>query len=89
MSVRRGLFRIVTAVHRAVFRLSGGRLLGRAGGLPVVMLTTTGHRSGRKRRTMLTAPLVEGDRIVLVASYGGTATTRTGTRTCSSIPTSA
>ncbi len=65
------MFRAVTGLHRAVFRISRGRLLGRAGGMPVVILTTVGHRSGRKRRTMLTAPLVEGDRVVLVASYGG------------------
>ena len=71
MSVRRGLFRFVTATHGAVFRLSRGRVLGRAGGMPVVILTTTGHRTGRKRRTMLTAPLVEHDRVVVVASYGG------------------
>ena len=71
MSLRSGLFRAVTGLHGAVFRLSGGRLLGRAGGMPVVVLTTVGHRSGRRRRTMLTAPLVEGDRVVLVASYGG------------------
>ncbi len=71
MSLRDGVFRVVTGLHRALFRLSRGRLLGRAGGMPVVILTTVGHRSGRKRRTMLTAPLVEGDRVVLVASYGG------------------
>jgi deazaflavin-dependent oxidoreductase (nitroreductase family) len=69
--LRAGLFRAVTALHRAVFRATRGRLLGRAGGMPVVVLTTTGHRSGRRRRTMLTAPVVEGDRLVLVASYGG------------------
>ncbi len=39
--------------------------------MPVVILTTVGHRTGRRRRTVLTAPLVEGDRVVLVASYGG------------------
>jgi deazaflavin-dependent oxidoreductase (nitroreductase family) len=37
----------------------------------VVVLTTTGHRSGRARRTVLTAPVIDGDRVVLVASYGG------------------
>ena len=58
-------------MHRAVFRLTRGRLLGRAGGMPVVMLTTMGHRTGRKRRTMLTAPVIDGERVVLVASYGG------------------
>ena len=71
MSLRSALFRAVTGLHRAVFRLSQGRVLGRAGGMPVVILSTVGHRSGRKRRTILTAPLVEGDRVVLVASYGG------------------
>jgi len=39
--------------------------------MPVVILTTTGHRSGRKRRTMLTAPVIDGECVVLVASYGG------------------
>lgn len=39
--------------------------------MPVVVLTTTGHRSGRRRRTVLTAPVIDGDRVVLVASYGG------------------
>jgi deazaflavin-dependent oxidoreductase (nitroreductase family) len=71
MSLREGLFRTVTGLHRAVFRASGGRLFGRAGGMPVVVLTTTGHRTGRKRRTMLTAPVIDGERVVLVASYGG------------------
>ncbi len=71
MSLRAGVFRVVTGLHRAVFRLSRGRVLGRAGGMPVVILTTVGHRSGRKRRTILTAPLIQGDRVVLVASYGG------------------
>ncbi len=37
----------------------------------MVMLTTTGRRTGRKRRTMLTAPVVDGERVVLVASFGG------------------
>ncbi len=39
--------------------------------MPVVILTTIGHRTGRRRRTMLTAPLLDHDRVVLVASYGG------------------
>ena len=71
MALRSLLFRLVTRLHRAVFLASGGRVLGRAGGMPVVMLTTTGHLSGRRRRTMLTAPVVDGERVVLVGSYGG------------------
>ena len=60
-----------TGLHRAIFTATRGRFLGRAGGMPVVVLTTTGRHSGRKRPTMLTAPIVDGDRVVLVASYGG------------------
>jgi deazaflavin-dependent oxidoreductase (nitroreductase family) len=51
--------------------LSGGQVLGSALGMPVVELHTVGRRSGRPRSTMLTAPLIDGDRVVLVASKGG------------------
>ena len=71
VSLKRGIFRAVTGLHRAVVMASRGRLLGRLAGMPVVILATTGHRTGRKRRTMLTSPLVDGDRVVLVASFGG------------------
>lgn len=64
-------FRVGTGLHRAVFRASRGRLLGRAGGMPVAILGTTGRRTGRARRTMLTVPVEDGERVVLVASYGG------------------
>lgn len=39
--------------------------------MPAVVLETSGRRSGLVRQTMLTAPVVEPDRIVLVASKGG------------------
>jgi deazaflavin-dependent oxidoreductase (nitroreductase family) len=63
--------RTTTALHEAVFRASGGRLLGSFGGMPVLILSTTGRKSGKTRSTMLTSPVREGDRVVLVASYGG------------------
>jgi deazaflavin-dependent oxidoreductase (nitroreductase family) len=53
-----------------IFCTTKGRLLGRWGGIPVVMLTTT-DRTGQPRTTMLASPLQEGERIVLVASNGG------------------
>lgn len=71
VSLKDGLFRAVTTAHRLVLTASGGRLLRRAGGMPVVVLTTTGRRSGRRRHTVLTSPVRDGDRVVLVASYGG------------------
>lgn len=61
-------------IDRALMRLSGGRLTapGVMAGLPVVMLTTRGARSGRPR----TVPVVafpDGDKFVLIASHWGRA----------------
>jgi deazaflavin-dependent oxidoreductase (nitroreductase family) len=62
-----------SVVHRAVFSATDGRLLGRWGGLPVVLLTTTGRKTGRPRPTILVSPVRNGDRVVVVASNGGAA----------------
>jgi deazaflavin-dependent oxidoreductase (nitroreductase family) len=63
--------RLVTGFHEAVFRLTNGRLANRGFGMPVLVLTTAGRKSGKKRTTMLTSPVQDGDAVVLVASYGG------------------
>ncbi len=65
------VFKVVTGFHRVVFDLSNGKLLDKASGMPVLKLTTVGRKSGQRRSTMLTSPLVEGDNVVLVASFGG------------------
>ena len=65
------LFKIVNAVHRPLYRLTRGKIGGRGLGMPVLVLTTTGRKSGAKRSVMLTSPLQLGDSIVLVASRGG------------------
>ncbi len=57
--------------HRIVLSATGGRIGWRAGGMPVIELTTTGRRSGQSRSTMLTSPYQEGSTIVIVASRGG------------------
>ncbi len=56
--------------HRAIYRLTRGRLLGRVAGMPVLLLTTTGRRSGRPRTTPLTY-FESGSDLVIVASNGG------------------
>jgi deazaflavin-dependent oxidoreductase (nitroreductase family) len=61
----------MNALHRGLLKLSGGRLGWRAGGMPVLELTTTGRKSGQPRTVMLTSPVQEGDAIVIVASRGG------------------
>lgn len=66
-----GQLRAVTALHRQVFDGTRGRLLGSVAGMPVYKLTTTGRKSGAARETMLTAPVSDSERVILVASYGG------------------
>jgi F420H(2)-dependent quinone reductase len=54
-----------------VYRLSGGRLLGRLpSGAPVCLLTTAGRKSGRRRSVPLLY-LRDGNDLVVVASQGG------------------
>ncbi len=65
------LFKIVNAVHRPLFRISRGKIGGKGLGMPVLVLTTTGAKSGAPRSVMLTSPLQLGDSYVLVASRGG------------------
>jgi deazaflavin-dependent oxidoreductase (nitroreductase family) len=61
----------VNVAHRNLFTATKGRLGGRIMGMPALLLTTTGRKSGAPRSTMLTAPIVDADRAVLVGSYGG------------------
>jgi deazaflavin-dependent oxidoreductase (nitroreductase family) len=58
-------------VHRVILKGSFGKLGWAAMGMPVVELTTIGRKSGEARTTMLTSPLQEGDKMMIVASRGG------------------
>ncbi len=57
--------------HKAMLAVSGGRLGGSFSGMTAVELHTTGRKSGQRRSAMLTAPVREPGRVVLVASKGG------------------
>ena len=57
--------------HRALLKVTGGRWPKRIGGMQTVELFTIGRVSGKRRGTMLTAPICEPDRVILVASKGG------------------
>jgi len=63
--------KVMSQAHRTIVHLSGGRVLGSVFGMPAVELHTVGRTSGRPRSTMLTAPVIDGARVVLVASKGG------------------
>jgi deazaflavin-dependent oxidoreductase (nitroreductase family) len=71
MNIKDTLGKLVNTVHRTVYSASGGRVGGSGFGMPVVVLTTIGRKSGQRRTTMLTSPLQEDGRVMLVASWGG------------------
>ncbi len=75
VSMDRGPFRRISMrMHSRVYRLSGGRignkLSDETGERPVLVLTTTGRRSGKRRATPLVY-LTDGDALVVVASNAG------------------
>lgn len=71
MNLKDLAFKGVNAFHPALLKLTGGRVGRSLVGMPVVVLETLGRKSGEWRTTPLTAPVVDGETVVLVASYGG------------------
>jgi deazaflavin-dependent oxidoreductase (nitroreductase family) len=65
-------FRILGGLHKRVYRLTGGKVGGRIGKLPVLLLTTIGRKSGRPRTQPLAYTRV-GDGYAVIASKGGAA----------------
>jgi F420H(2)-dependent quinone reductase len=56
-------------VHQVVYRWSKGRLGGRMQGCELVMLTAIGRKSGQQRTTIVAAPIISDEMIVVMASY--------------------
>jgi deazaflavin-dependent oxidoreductase (nitroreductase family) len=57
-----------------VYRLTGGRLMGKVGRAPVLLLTTTGRKSGQ-RRSAPVVYLADGERLSVIGSNAGNART--------------
>lgn len=55
-----------------VYRATRGRLMGKVGRAPVLLLTTTGRKSGQ-RRTAPVVYLADGERYVVIGSNAGNA----------------
>ena len=66
----RRLFKLVVNIHAAVYRLTGGRVGVSIGGMRMLILTTTGRRSGKAHKVPL-GYIMDGGRYVVIASYGG------------------
>ena len=61
------------SVHAVVYRATGGKLFGRMGKSPILLLNTVGRKSGKKRATPLLY-VVDGEDFVIIASKGGAPT---------------
>ena len=61
---------IIWKLHSYVYRLSGGRVGKALGGAPVLLLITTGRRSGEPRPVTLTY-FEDGERLIVIASNAG------------------
>lgn len=57
--------------HRTLLTVTGGRFGREFLGMKTVQLHVIGRKSGQRRSVMLSAPIFEPDRVVLVASKGG------------------
>jgi deazaflavin-dependent oxidoreductase (nitroreductase family) len=57
--------------HRTLLKLTGGRFPRSVLGMKPVELHTIGRKSGQRRSTMLSSPVQDESRIIVVASKGG------------------
>ena len=67
----RFVFLIARTVHGGLYRVSGGRIGAHVAGLPVLLLTTTGRQSGKRRTVPLGYYDDDGHALVVVGSKGG------------------
>jgi F420H(2)-dependent quinone reductase len=61
---------LATRLHAWLYRLTRGRLLGRIGGQPVLLMETVGRRTGSDRVTPLQYLTHDGSFIVVAANHG-------------------
>jgi deazaflavin-dependent oxidoreductase (nitroreductase family) len=69
-SMSAGALRAIGKLNVPLYRVTRGRLFGRVGRAPVLLLTSTGRRSGQRR----TAPVVyraDGERLIVIGSNAG------------------
>ena len=68
--MRKLSIKLLSAVHLFLYRVSGGRIGNRLAGMPILLLETTGRKSGKARVVPL-GYLKDGPCYVLIGSNGG------------------
>lgn len=70
MSFKKDIFKKINDLHVYVYRRTGGLVGGKMGGMNVLLLTTTGRKTGQPR----TVPVLyetDGQDLVIIASNSG------------------
>jgi deazaflavin-dependent oxidoreductase (nitroreductase family) len=68
--MKKKMIKLMSGIHRGLYRLTGGAIGGKMMGAPVLLLTTIGRKSGQRRTTPLMY-LREGDDLLVIASNAG------------------
>jgi deazaflavin-dependent oxidoreductase (nitroreductase family) len=64
-------FRVAGRIHNAIYRLTGGKVAGKFRNAPVLLLTTTGRKSGKSRTNPLLYTNAGDNAYMVIASKGG------------------
>jgi deazaflavin-dependent oxidoreductase (nitroreductase family) len=64
------MFKLFNAFHVWIYRLSGGKLGGNMRGFKILLLTTTGHKSGKTRTTPLGCFDQDGGYVIVASNAG-------------------
>ena len=64
------MLKLILKVMVFLYSVSGGRIGGKMGKVPVLLLTTTGRKTG-KQRTLPLVYIMDGSAYVITASAGG------------------
>ena len=64
------MLKLILKVMIFLYNVSGGRIGGKMGKVPVLLLTTTGRKTG-KQRTLPLVYIMDGSAYVITASAGG------------------
>jgi len=64
------MLKLILKIMVFLYNVSGGRIGGKMGKVPVLLLTTTGRKTG-KQRTLPLVYIMDGSAYVITASAGG------------------
>lgn len=68
--MQKHMVRLAMAIHTFLYRLTGGRFGGEMRGFKVLLLTTTGRKSGQKRTTPLGYFDYDGGYVITASNAG-------------------